>query len=87
MLELYYMIDLSRYVSDAYFCYMTGKYNKAIKKYEKIGKKMTAYEMRLLAHIKEIKDKEGQVKVIPENLRTFETARKYKKSPRKLISL
>lgn len=52
MLELYYVIDVSRFTLDAYVDYTIGKYSKAIKKYNKLKGKLTSYEQRLLEYIK-----------------------------------
>ncbi len=53
MLELYYVIDVSRFTLDAYVDYTVSKYSKAIKKYNKLKGKLTSYEQRLVEHIKQ----------------------------------
>ena len=53
MLELYYVVDVSRFTLDAYIDYTVGKYSKAIKKYNKLKGKLTSYEKRLVEHIKQ----------------------------------
>jgi len=51
MLELYYIIDVSRFTIDAYIDYTVGKYSKSIKKYNKLKGKLTGYEKRLVEYI------------------------------------
>lgn len=51
MLELYYVVDTSRFTLDAYLDYTTGKHVKAIKKYNKLKGKLTNYEKRLVEYI------------------------------------
>lgn len=53
MLELYYVVDVSRFTLDAYVDYTVGKYVKAIKKYNKLKGKLTSYEKRLIEYIKQ----------------------------------
>lgn len=57
MLELYYVLDVSRFTLDSYIDYTVGKYAKAIKKYNKLKGKLTSYETRLLEYIKTNLDK------------------------------
>ena len=74
MLELYYALDLTRFTTDAYFEYTKGNYKKAIKKYKKLKGKLTAYELRLVKYMKEVK----QAKATEVNLNTLAMAKKYK---------
>ena len=53
MLELYYVVDVSRFTLDAYVDYTVGKYVKAIKKYNKLKGKLTSYEKGLIEYIKQ----------------------------------
>ena len=74
MLELYYALDISRFTLDGYLDYIKGNFKKAINKYKKLGKKITAYEERLIAYMKENEAK----KPVADNLNTLLYAKKFK---------
>jgi len=83
MLELYYILDISRFTMEGYLDYTSGKYKHAIKKYNKLQGKMTCYEQRLLEYIKT-----GNVKEPIENtLNTFREASKLKSIKMELVPI
>lgn len=83
MLELYYTVDISRFTLEGYMDYLTGKHEKAIKKYNKLNNKLTNYEKRLLQYIKE----DNVLKPIPDKLNTFENAKKLKSAKIELLPM
>lgn len=83
ILELYYIIDSSRYTNDVYLNVLKGKYSAAIKRYKKTADRLTMYEKRLIGYIKvnEIKD------ILPDNLKTLENAKKLQGSFKEFLSM
>ncbi len=76
MLELYYVVDVSRFTQDSYIDYTVGKYAKAIRKYNKLKGKLTSYEKRLVEHIKQ---NINQIQVpIEQEMNTLAQAKKLK---------
>ena len=83
MLELYYVIDISRFTQESYLDYLAGRYKKSIKRYNKLGKKITKYEQRLVEYMKR-----GDVKEpITNTLDTFTDARKLKDAKIELLPM
>lgn len=83
MLELYYTVDISRFTLEGYTDYIEGKYKKAIKKYSKLGTKITNYEQRLINYIKE----NNTQKPISDNLNTLSQAKKLKNTKTELLPM
>lgn len=83
MLELYYTIDISRFTTECYLDYTSGKYKKAIKKYSKLGNKITIYEQRLVEHMKS----SDIITPMEAELNTFNEARKLKNAKMELLPM
>lgn len=76
MLDLYYIMDISRFAFDGYINYTAGNYLKAIKKYNKLKGKLTSYEKRLIQYIKVT---QNQIQLpIEQELNTIVKAKKIK---------
>lgn len=83
MLELYYVVDVSRFTTDCYQYYIDGKYKKAIKAYKKLGKKITSYERRLVEYIEN-----GNIeKPLDNTLNSLSEARSLKGAKKELIPM
>lgn len=74
MLELYYVMDVSRFTMDSYIDYTTGKYKRAVKRYSKLKDKLTSYEKRLVEYMK---TSEVQ-KPVEDNMNTLVQAKRLK---------
>lgn len=85
MLELYYVIDVSRFTLDAYMDYTVGKYSKAIKKYNKLKGKLTSYEKRLVDYIKQ--NINSMQTPIEQEMNTLVQAKKLKNIKTELLSM
>lgn len=72
ILELYYVVDTSRFTGDIYSNVIKANYDKALKKYAKLKGKLTYYEQRLIKYItkNEIKD------ILPVNLLKLKESKK-----------
>ena len=85
MLELYYVMDISRFTMDAYMYYTIGKYKKAIKKYNKLKGKLTSYEKRLVEYMKQ-----NLAKIqlpVEQDMNTLVKAKKLKNVKTELFSM
>ena len=83
MLELYYVMDVSRFTMDSYVDYTVGKYKKSVNKYDKLKGKLTSYEKRLVEHMKE---NNSQLPV-SEEMNTFIQAKKLRNIKTELCPL
>ncbi|MBQ8043492.1 MAG: hypothetical protein IJ272_05010 [Clostridia bacterium] len=83
MLELYYVIDVSRFTMDSYIDYTTGKYKRAIKRYGKLKDKLTSYEKRLVEYIKTTEVQ----KPVEDNMNTLVEAKNLKNIKTELLPM
>ncbi len=83
MLELYYVLDISRFTMEGYLDYINGKYKKSIKKYNKLGNKLTVYEKKLIAYIED-----NNIEIPVEGkLNTMQQARRLKTAKIELLPM
>lgn len=77
MLEVYYVLDAARFTTEIYANYvLQGKYKQAIKAYSRTKYKTTIYEERLKEYLSTLKE---PVSILPKELETIKTAKKYQK--------
>lgn len=85
MLDLYYVMDVSRFTLDAYIDYIAGKYSKATKKYNKLNGKLTNYEKRL---VECIKSRPNEIQIpVEQEMNTLVQAKKLKNVKTELFSM